>query len=762
MLMIAVLMLFSGSTVAHAQSRVLVVSSNGDYATLTEALTAAEDGDVIELYAGVHDGPFTIDKSVSIVGYDWPVIDGGGNGTVLELTTSDIWLQGLVVRNSGSILDEENSGIAGTGERIRIENNRLEDTLFGIYLTESPDSVIRGNEISSKDLDLPRRGDPIRVWYSDNTIIEDNLVTRGRDVVLWFSEGLLVRNNEVSEGRYGLHFMYCDNAFIENNLLLHNSTGVFLMYSRNLQFIHNTIAYNHGPSGYGIGLKDVDDARVRENLFFKNRLGVHLDNSPREVDSEGLFEGNVFAYNDVGVSLMPSVRNNVFTQNSFIENQEQVGLAGGGGQATANMWSVEERGNYWSDYAGYDEAADGIGDAPYRADHLFENLIDRYPNLRLFTYSPVTQAINFAAKAVPIIKPKPKLVDDFPLMSPYFPTGMPLLPQTADNYLIASSIILLSFALGMLVAFRIPGKLKKVRSKPVLDGGDLVIQVNHVSKYFDEKAAVNDLSFEVQTGEAIALWGANGAGKTTVLHCLLGLMSFEGDIQVGGLDVNKHGKEIRQLIGFVPQAINFHDDMTGFETIEFYAALKKISLSPKIKLLEQMGIVGDMEKLVAELSGGMKQRLALAIALLSEPDIIVLDEPTSNLDIRGRDDLLVLLEGLKKSGKTLIFSSHQLEEVMSLADRVLVMEQGKLIIDCPPAELHNSAGWKARLRLHLTESSIEEALQILKNEGFLAHPNGKGIWVQVIPGQKGLPISALAKAGIHVNDFEFDHYNEEH
>ncbi|MGD2078424.1 MAG: NosD domain-containing protein, partial [Chloroflexota bacterium] len=218
------------------------------------------------------------------------------------------------------------------------------------------------------------------------------------------------------------------DATIENNLLIDNSVGTFLMYSRRLNLIGNTIARNRGPSGFGVGLKDMDDAIVHDNLFLDNRIGAHLDNSPREVNSIGHFKGNVFAYNDVGVNLMPSVRNNEFGGNSFVDNEQQVSIAGGGGQAEANEWTVAGSGNYWSNYVGYDGNDDGIGDVPYRADRLFENLMDQNSSLRLFMYSPVEQAVEFAARAVPFVKPQPKLTDEEPLMNAVVPTGPPPVP----------------------------------------------------------------------------------------------------------------------------------------------------------------------------------------------------------------------------------------------------------------------------------------------------------------------------------------------
>lgn len=437
---------------AAAQSDSRIVTPQGAYDSLKEALAEARAGDRVEVYGGIHRGPINIDRSLTLVGHDWPVIDGGGQGTVLKLSAPNVRLQGFVIRDSGSSLDQENSGVAVEASGAILENLRLEETLFGIYLRQADGSVIRDNVILSKDLPVPRRGDPIRVWYSNDVLIENNTVNKGRDVVLWYSERLTVRDNEVSQGRYGLHFMYCDDATIANNLLIDNSVGTFLMYSRRLHLLGNTIARNRGPSGFGVGLKDMDDAVVKENLFLDNRIGAHLDNSPREINSIGRFEGNVFAYNDVGVNLMPSVRHNEFSGNSFVDNEQQVSIAGGGGQATANDWTAGQSGNYWSDYAGYDGDADGNGDIPYRAERLFEDLIDQNSSLRLFMYSPVEQAVEFAARAVPFVKPQPKLTDYRPLMSAEVPDDLPPVPEVDQRpmWFISIALFLLAAVLMML------------------------------------------------------------------------------------------------------------------------------------------------------------------------------------------------------------------------------------------------------------------------------------------------------------------------
>ncbi|RMF87142.1 MAG: nitrous oxide reductase family maturation protein NosD, partial [Nitrospinota bacterium] len=307
-----------------AAPQTVIVSPHGPYTSLSQALNAARAGDTIAVHGGVYAGPLVITKQITLLGYDWPRIEGNGRGTVVTLAAPGIVVKGFVIRNSGKSLDQENAGIAVEAPAAVIENNRLEETLFGIYLRKAHHSRIRHNVIQSKALPLPRRGDAIRVWYSQGVVIEGNVVEKGRDVVLWYSNNLTVRNNVVSEGRYGLHFMYCDDALIAGNRLLANSVGAFLMYSRRLHLRQNIITANRGSSGYGVGLKDMDDAVIAENLFLNNRVGAFVDNSPREITSTTRFQGNVFAFNDIGITMLPSVRRNHLTQNSFINNTEQV------------------------------------------------------------------------------------------------------------------------------------------------------------------------------------------------------------------------------------------------------------------------------------------------------------------------------------------------------------------------------------------------------------------------------------------------------
>ncbi len=271
---------------------------------------------------------------------------------------------------------------------------------------------------------MAARGDGIRVWYSQNTEVIGNRVDWGRDVVLWFNNGAVIKDNVITNGRYGLHFMYCDDNIAENNRLENNSVGAFLMYSRRLTLRHNIFANNRGPSGYGVGLKDMDGLEATDNLFSGNRVGMYFDNSPWSINVTQHLSHNAFVYNDIGLLFHPSVKRNHFSQNSFIDNLEQVGLTGSG-TFEGNSFTVDGQGNFWSDYLGYDTAGNGLGDLPYVSKSLFENMMDKHSQLRLFQFSPAQQAVDLAARAFPIFQPNPNFTDHAPLMAPIVPAITP-------------------------------------------------------------------------------------------------------------------------------------------------------------------------------------------------------------------------------------------------------------------------------------------------------------------------------------------------
>jgi ABC-2 type transport system ATP-binding protein/nitrous oxidase accessory protein len=281
-----------------------------------------------------------------------------------------------------------------------------------------------------------------------------------------------------------------------------------------------------------------------------------------------------------------------------------------------------------------------------------------------------------------------------------------------------------------------------------------MIRAERITKRFGRVEAVSSVSFALEPGGALALWGSNGAGKTTLIRCLLGVIRFGGSAAIGGVAVGRRGRHARALVGYVPQELAFHDDARLGSAMSFFAGLRGVTTRRAAESLERVGLAGHEGKRVRDLSGGMKQRLALAIALLSDPPLIVLDEPTSNLDAAGRGEVVQTLQGLRKSGKTLLFASHRPDEVISLADRVLVMERGRVLRDTTPGELWPTEKPVQVVRLHLVLAREEDAAHALREAGHAVHLNGHGLCVAVARDRKAEPIHVLARRQIEVRDLE--------
>jgi len=412
-------------------------------------IAAARPGETVRIPAGIYPEHLRIDKPLALVAEGRVVIDGGGAGDIVEITAPDVTFRGFVVRNTGIDLDQENAAIRVLAPRAVIEDNILDDILFGIDLRAAPDSRVARNRIGGKPLDIARRGDGLRLWRSDRTVVEGNVIHDGRDAILWYSKGVVVRENTAHDCRYGLHLMFSDDVTISGNTFERNSVGIYLMYSTGVEIAGNRLIRNRGPSGYGIGLKETDRFSVRENLIVGNRSGVYIDGSPFTTARPGEFAGNTIAYNDVGITFLPSARGNELTGNNFVDNVDQIAVAGRGSLDANRFWKGE-RGNFWSDYTGYDENGDGVGDFVHESQTLFENLLEREPRLRLFLFSPAQQAIEFVGRALPAVRPEPKFTDEVPLMRPLAPPKHLALAAPPASRLAASGLLLVALAAAVI------------------------------------------------------------------------------------------------------------------------------------------------------------------------------------------------------------------------------------------------------------------------------------------------------------------------
>jgi nitrous oxidase accessory protein len=326
-----------------------------------------------------------------------------------------------------------------------VADNVVEDSLFGILVRSARGAILRSNRIVGKELPQPRRGDGIRVQDGAGATIEDNTIEDSRDLAIWQSHRCVVRRNVVRRSRYGLHYMFCDDNVFEENRFEANHTGGAIMYSRRLTLRGNRFEGSRGPSAYGLLIKTADDVLAEGNRFVDNTSGIFLEETPSSAAGSCTIRGNVVGGNDVGVTLQPSVDRVVFAENAFVANRVPVEVCGKR-HGERNLWSAGGRGNYWSDYVGFDADGDGLGDTPYRVEAFFEDLAGRYPAAGVLRLGPAALALESAARAFPVVHPRPVVTDEHPLVDPPLAlAGAPAL--RAGTPLVVSGLLAIAVAL---------------------------------------------------------------------------------------------------------------------------------------------------------------------------------------------------------------------------------------------------------------------------------------------------------------------------
>ncbi|MED5237528.1 MAG: ABC transporter ATP-binding protein [Chloroflexota bacterium] len=246
-----------------------------------------------------------------------------------------------------------------------------------------------------------------------------------------------------------------------------------------------------------------------------------------------------------------------------------------------------------------------------------------------------------------------------------------------------------------------------------------IITVSDLVKKYDDFTAVNGINFKVSEGEIFGLLGPNGAGKTTTVEILEGLRKpSSGFAEIDGINIEKNTKAVKKIIGVQLQECSFFDKLTLFEIIEMFSVF--YSSRPNIEnILEKVGLLEKRKSYYKTLSGGQKQRLSIAVALVNDPKVLFLDEPTTGLDPQARRNMWDLIENIRNSGKTIIITTHYMEEAEKLCDRVAIIDTGKIVtIDTPKALIK---------KLLDSGFEVEEKLQNATLEDVFINLTGKSL-----------------------------------
>jgi ABC-2 type transport system ATP-binding protein len=225
------------------------------------------------------------------------------------------------------------------------------------------------------------------------------------------------------------------------------------------------------------------------------------------------------------------------------------------------------------------------------------------------------------------------------------------------------------------------------------------IEVSSLKKYYGNVKAVDDISFTVSDGEVFGLLGPNGAGKTTAIEVLEGLRERDGgDVKVFGLDPWKSGYDLHKRIGVIPQEFNFFEKITPREAIIYYGDLFNVKVDPD-EILREVLLEESAGTNFDSLSGGQKQKTGLALSLVNSPDLLFLDEPTTGLDPTARRAIWEVIRMLKSKGKTIVLTTHYLDEAQQLSDRVAIMDHGKIVAMGTSEEIIEQYGSSERLEI---------------------------------------------------------------
>ena len=370
-------------------------------------------GRTLRLPPGTYHGPALVNKAITIEGGGQAIIDGGGKGTVLTLQGDDIHVRGLVLRNSGDSHDALDGAIFAQGNRLLIEDNRIDAVLFGITLHQVADSLIRHNSIRSRrGGDAAERGDALRLWNSSRNRIEDNDMAQTRDITVSNSPRNHFTGNRIRDSRRAFNFLFSHRSVVDRNTLEHNASGIVALNSDGMLIRNNRIMHAMDASGAGIALKEISAALVQGNEIVHCAHGIMADSSTHPFNRIVLID-NLIAHNLTGIYFYGVRGGHIAIDNEFRSNLWTVSIVGDGDALADTWWH-----NSWDDYEGFDRNHDGFGDTPHEIHAFADRIWIETPAARFFRNSPLLELLDFLERLAPFSAPTLLLRDDSPRMAP--------------------------------------------------------------------------------------------------------------------------------------------------------------------------------------------------------------------------------------------------------------------------------------------------------------------------------------------------------
>ena len=373
-------------------------------------LDTALPGASIRLPPGTYSGPAVISKALTLDGDGKVVIDAGGKGTVLTVKASKVVLRGLTLRGSGASHDALDGGLMIEGDDNLIENNVIEDVLFGISLHRSRDSIVRGNRVRSRPVDSANRGDGLRLLYSTRNRIEANDFRQVRDLTVSNAPRNRLVGNTVKDSRRALNFLFAPRSLVEGNRFTDNSTGIVALNSEGLIVRNNRILHAMDAAGAGVALKETSSALIQGNDIVHCAHGIMTD-SPSDPLSRIVFVDNRIAHNVTGIYFYGEKGGHIVINNRFEHNLWPVTVIGNGDPMNDTWW-----GNHWDDYQGFDRDGDGFGDTPHELYAYADRIWLATPQAKFFRNSPLLELLDFLERLAPFSAPDLILRDPAPRM----------------------------------------------------------------------------------------------------------------------------------------------------------------------------------------------------------------------------------------------------------------------------------------------------------------------------------------------------------